>query len=391
MGGIRLTELTKAFRHGPRAVDGVTLEIHDGEFMVLVGPSGCGKSTLLRLIAGIEERTDGRDPHRRARRHRPGAAQARHRDGLPELRPLSAPDRARQPRLRPASCAARRRPRSRAAFRRSPRSSASRSCSSASRRSCRAASASAWRWAGDRARARRVPDGRAAVEPRRQAARPDARELMRLHERLGITTVYVTHDQVEAMTLGDRVAVLRDGVLQQATRRRALPPSGEPVRGGVHRLAGDEPRRRDVEGGEARFGRLAAAAARALAAAGGERVRAGDPPARLRARDSGERFAAAAHAGQGRRGRAPRHRDAPGLLRRCPAGERRRAARRRRRRRGRRHPVGRRRPCDVHRRRRCPSPRVGRRHGRARRRARALLRVRSGERPGARSRAIRHP
>ena len=59
MGGIRLTELTKAFRHGPRAVDGVTLEIHDGEFMVLVGPSGCGKSTLLRLIAGIEEPTEG--------------------------------------------------------------------------------------------------------------------------------------------------------------------------------------------------------------------------------------------------------------------------------------------------------------------------------------------
>src|SRR4249919_2879028 len=59
MGGIRLTGLTKAFRHGPRAVDDVTLEIHEGEFMVLVGPSGCGKSTLLRLIAGIEEPTEG--------------------------------------------------------------------------------------------------------------------------------------------------------------------------------------------------------------------------------------------------------------------------------------------------------------------------------------------
>src|SRR4051794_41258594 len=59
MGAIRLTGLTKDYRHGPRAVDDVTLEIHDGEFMVLVGPSGCGKSTLLRLVAGIEEATDG--------------------------------------------------------------------------------------------------------------------------------------------------------------------------------------------------------------------------------------------------------------------------------------------------------------------------------------------
>src|SRR4051812_49630549 len=59
MGAIRLTGLTKDYRHGPRAVDDVTLEIDDGEFMVLVGPSGCGKSTLLRLIAGIEETTDG--------------------------------------------------------------------------------------------------------------------------------------------------------------------------------------------------------------------------------------------------------------------------------------------------------------------------------------------
>jgi multiple sugar transport system ATP-binding protein len=52
-----LTGLTKSFRNGPRPVDDVTLEIADGEFMVLVGPSGCGKSSLLRLIAGIEEPT----------------------------------------------------------------------------------------------------------------------------------------------------------------------------------------------------------------------------------------------------------------------------------------------------------------------------------------------
>ena len=70
-------------------------------------------------------------------------------------------------------------------------------------------------------------------------------ELAKLHERLGVTTVYVTHDQVEAMTLGQRVAVLRDGLLQQVdTPQHALPQPGEPVRGRVHRLAVDEPRRR---------------------------------------------------------------------------------------------------------------------------------------------------
>ena len=51
--------MTKAYKNGPRAVDDVTLEVREGEFMVLVGPSGCGKSTLLKLIAGIEETTAG--------------------------------------------------------------------------------------------------------------------------------------------------------------------------------------------------------------------------------------------------------------------------------------------------------------------------------------------
>ena len=70
-------------------------------------------------------------------------------------------------------------------------------------------------------------------------------ELAKLHERLGVTTVYVTHDQVEAMTLGQRVAVLRDGLLQQVdTPQNLFHQPGEPVRRRVHRLAVDEPRRR---------------------------------------------------------------------------------------------------------------------------------------------------
>ena len=68
-------------------------------------------------------------------------------------------------------------------------------------------------------------------------------ELARLHERLRTTTVYVTHDQVEAMTLGDRVAVLRDGVVQQCDVPQVLFRRPQPVRRSVHRLARDEPRR----------------------------------------------------------------------------------------------------------------------------------------------------
>ena len=70
-------------------------------------------------------------------------------------------------------------------------------------------------------------------------------QLSLLHQRLGVTTVYVTHDQIEAMTLGQRVAVLRDGVCSSATRRRSLfRQPGEPVRRRLHRLAVDELRPR---------------------------------------------------------------------------------------------------------------------------------------------------
>src|SRR6478672_9804903 len=60
MDGIRLEETTKIYPNGVKAIDDVTLDIRAGEFMVLVGPSGCGKSTLLRMIAGLEEVTEGR-------------------------------------------------------------------------------------------------------------------------------------------------------------------------------------------------------------------------------------------------------------------------------------------------------------------------------------------
>ena len=77
-------------------IRGVDIAIADGEFCVLVGPSGCGKSTLLRMIAGPRGDHRGRDLDRRPRRQPRAAEGARHRDGVPELRALSAHDGARQ-------------------------------------------------------------------------------------------------------------------------------------------------------------------------------------------------------------------------------------------------------------------------------------------------------
>ena len=59
MAAVTFTNITKRYKDGPKAVDDLNLEIADGEFMVLVGPSGCGKSTALRMIAGLEEISDG--------------------------------------------------------------------------------------------------------------------------------------------------------------------------------------------------------------------------------------------------------------------------------------------------------------------------------------------
>ncbi len=119
----------------------------DGEFMILVGPSGCGKSTALRMIAGLEDITDGDLMHRRRGRQRQGAARPRHRDGAPELRAVPAHDRAREHGLRAQAgqdaeggdpTSKRRRGRA------DPGSGST--IWTASPPTCRAVSASAWRW-----------------------------------------------------------------------------------------------------------------------------------------------------------------------------------------------------------------------------------------------------
>jgi multiple sugar transport system ATP-binding protein len=215
MGGIRLDGATKVYPNGVTAVEAVNLAIEDGEFMVLVGPSGCGKSTLLRMIAGLEHVTEGRifigDDD-------VTAAQPRARDIA-----MVFQDYALYPqmtvkdnlgfglKLRRVQTEVRERRVADVARTLGLETLLDRKPSALS--------------GGQR---QRVAMGRAMVrEPKaflmdEPLSNLDAKlrvsmraELARLHDRLGVTTVYVTHDQVEAMTLGQRVAVMRDGVLQQ--------------------------------------------------------------------------------------------------------------------------------------------------------------------------------
>jgi multiple sugar transport system ATP-binding protein len=215
MADIRLEHVTKEYAADVRAVDGVDLTVESGEFVVLVGPSGCGKSTLLRMIAGLEEVTrgtvsiGGRDVTNLSPRDRDVAMVFQNYALYPHMsveRNLGYGLRAR----------------------RVPKDEISRRVLEVAQMlgleellARRPAALSG----GQR---QRVAMGRAIVreptaflmdEPLSNLdakLRVDMRaQLARLHDRLGVTTVYVTHDQVEAMTLGQRVAVMRDGRLQQ--------------------------------------------------------------------------------------------------------------------------------------------------------------------------------
>jgi multiple sugar transport system ATP-binding protein len=215
MPGIRLERVTKVYGDEVLAVDDASLEVADGEFMVLVGPSGCGKSTLLRLIAGLEKVTFGKVWI-----------------GDDDVTSLEPPDRdvamvfqsyALYPHINVRENLAfglrRRKVPKNEIAERVDRMAAMLGLRELMQRKPAALSG------GQR---QRVAMGRALVrEPRaflmdEPLSNLDAKlrtsmrgELARLHERLPTTTVYVTHDQVEAMTLGERVAVLRDGVIQQ--------------------------------------------------------------------------------------------------------------------------------------------------------------------------------
>src|ERR671939_31897 len=141
MAEIQLDRVTKRYPDGYEAVKQIDLDVADGEFMILVGPSGCGKSTALRMIAGLEDITEG---DLLIGGERVNDLEPRDRDIAMVFlmdEPLSN------------------------------------------------------------------LDAKLRVQMRT--------EVSRIQSRLGTTTVYVTHDQTEAMTLGDRVAVMRAGIIQQ--------------------------------------------------------------------------------------------------------------------------------------------------------------------------------
>jgi multiple sugar transport system ATP-binding protein len=214
MAGITLDRVTKAFG-AVKAVDGVSLEVGDGEFLVLVGPSGCGKSTLLRLLAGLEDVTDGtiaigdRDVTELAPRSRDIAMVFQSYALYPHMtvrQNLGYGLRARKT------------PKNEIAQRVGEVAELLGLADLLERKPAQLSGGQRQRVAMGRAIVRQ-PQAFLLDEP---LSNLDAKlrvgmraSLAQLHQRLGVTTVYVTHDQTEAMTLGQRVAVMRDGHILQ--------------------------------------------------------------------------------------------------------------------------------------------------------------------------------
>ena len=222
MARIELENLTKVYPDGTRAVSDLELDIEDREFVVLVGPSGCGKTTALRMVAGLEDITQGRV-----------------RIGDRVVNDLPPKDRdiamvfqnyALYPHMSAYDNMAfglKMRGQNKGLIQRRVHDAATLlGLSGTLEKKPRTLSG------GQR---QRVAMGRSIVrEPQaflmdEPLSNLDAKlrvqmraEISRLQRDLGVTTIYVTHDQVEAMTMGDRVAVMQHGVLQQVERPQAL-------------------------------------------------------------------------------------------------------------------------------------------------------------------------
>ena len=223
MASIAFDGVSKVFPDGTRAVNGLDLDVADGGFTVLVGPSGSGKSTALRMVAGLEETSEGEIR----------IAERVVNDVAPKDRDIAMvfQSYALYPhmsveenlgfalKMQGASC---RLAVDAGGRRRAPARHFRSACAEAAG-AVRRSAAACGPWSRDRAPACGVPDGRAVVEPRRQAARGDACLHRAAPPGAGTTTLYVTHDQTEAMTMGDRVAVMRDGRVEQVDAPQVLP------------------------------------------------------------------------------------------------------------------------------------------------------------------------
>jgi multiple sugar transport system ATP-binding protein len=222
MAQVAFERVSKVYPDGTRAVNDINLEIRDGEFMVLVGPSGCGKTTALRMVAGLEEISEGalkigeRIVNHVPSRDRDIAMVFQSYALYPHLSVYE--NIAFGLRLRKMS--------KQEIDERVHRAAAVLGLEDYLKRKPRALSG------GQR---QRVAMGRAIV--RQPAAflmdeplsNLDAKlrvqtraEIAKLQNELGVTTIYVTHDQIEAMTMGDRVAVMRKGELQQVDDPQTL-------------------------------------------------------------------------------------------------------------------------------------------------------------------------
>ena len=222
MGAINIQSVGKIYPNGTRALEDVNIEINDGEFVVLVGPSGCGKTTLLRMVAGLEDITEGEI----------SIADKVVNEIAPKDRDIAMvfQNYALYPHMSVYDNMA-----FSLKLRKLPKDEIDQKVKDAAKtleidelleRKPKALSG------GQR---QRVAMGRAIVrnpqaflmdEP---LSNLDAKlrvqmraELGQLHSQLETTTLYVTHDQVEAMTMGDRVAVIRKGVLQQIDTPREI-------------------------------------------------------------------------------------------------------------------------------------------------------------------------
>jgi multiple sugar transport system ATP-binding protein len=222
MAGIELKGITKRYPDGTEGVKNLDLEIGDGEFMILVGPSGCGKSTALRMVAGLEDITEGELV----------IGGRRVNDVAPKDRDIAMvfQNYALYPHMtvrENMAYALKKRKMAREEIQKKVESTAKilDLTEHLDRKPGNMSGGQRQRVAMGRAIVRQ-PQAFLMDEP---LSNLDAKlrvqmrgEVARLQKRLGTTTLYVTHDQTEAMTLGDRVAVMRGGYLQQVDAPKAL-------------------------------------------------------------------------------------------------------------------------------------------------------------------------